>query len=492
MREAWRGLPANQPILQILLFVLHCLPCRRHWTMEEQKNGSGDANPNHLFRLAGSVLADLDDATGRVVPLSEALSLARDGPAERHSEDESGSSGADTSSDGELERKAHGLDDVDESDSDSDAEGVAESRRRWNVKHRVAIALVGEFLSLKELGKVGTVSVAWNKAVSTGRIWRKVFRRRIGAPTSRRLQAEDLRRDAHINWKWEVTKQVRARREMGNLPFYMALGAHEDEIARNIYWELKRRSALTHHAEHRVNNLEYRAKRLKRLWTNAETLLSRCEDIMEIQERLDVRFAANLAFGLSPHKWLCAHQSVSHTSVRGQGLIRQLHRRVARVQTNCTELGLLDGSGQWSLERVLEHRNRCAAACVSRTVPAAACLPAESGEHRMSTVAQVLQQEIKDKMKSAKLAVQLEAAVDKRFKSRLRRLYGRRALRAHPDRVGDNPENRRRFQELSAAAELLLDDSLRKLYNKVRGTRGGSRCARLTMPMCGGLPAPKP
>ena len=110
----------------------------------------------------------------------------------------------------------------------------------------------------------------------------------------------------------------------------------------------------------------------------------------------------------------------------------------------------------------------------------------------MSTVAQVLQQEIKDKMKSAKLAVQLEAAVDKRFKSRLRRLYGRRALRAHPDRVGDNPENRRRFQELSAAAELLLDDSLRKLYNKVRGTRGGSRCARLTMPMCGGLPAPKP
>ena len=313
MREAWRGLPANQPILQILLFVLHCLPCRRHWTMEEQKNGSGDANPNHLFRLAGSVLADLDDATGRVVPLSEALSLARDGPAERHSEDESGSSGADTSSDGELERKVHGLDDVDESDSDSDAEGVAESRRRWNVKHRVAIALVGEFLSLKELGKVGTVSVAWNKAVSTGRIWRKVFRRRIGAPTSRRLQAEDLRRDAHINWKWEVTKQVRARREMGNLPFYMALGAHEDEIARNIYWELKRRSALTHHAEHRVNNLEYRAKRLKRLWTNAETLLSRCEDIMEIQERLDVRFAASLAFGLSPHKWLCAHDSLSLT-----------------------------------------------------------------------------------------------------------------------------------------------------------------------------------
>lgn len=152
-----------------------------------------------------------------------------------------------------------GSGDDDSDSSDDGGSAAAELRRRATMKVRRAAIHIVPWLSMRDVVHASQASTGWRQAWNTNRAWRFLFRRDRGWPVSRRLV-----RDDGVNWAWEYQKQARAQRELASLPFYVALGAHEDESARHIYWELKRRAAAAGRAEQAQKNVEYRIKRQKR------------------------------------------------------------------------------------------------------------------------------------------------------------------------------------------------------------------------------------
>eukprot|EP00930_Biecheleria_cincta_P105244 TRINITY_DN9785_c0_g1_i2.p1 TRINITY_DN9785_c0_g1~~TRINITY_DN9785_c0_g1_i2.p1 ORF type:complete len:464 (+),score=63.19 TRINITY_DN9785_c0_g1_i2:87-1478(+) len=77
----------------------------------------------------------------------------------------------------------------------------------------------------------------------------------------------------------------------------------------------------------------------------------------------------------------------------------------------------------------------------------------------------------------------------------IRKAYRAKALRWHPDKAGDLPENRRRFQETTDAYTVLADDGTRKRYDSqlaASDARAAARQASSSVPKPAATPKPAP
>jgi len=137
-------------------------------------------------------------------------------------------------------------------------------------------------------------------------------------------------------------------------------------------------------------------------------------------------------------------QSLDPSSDRGQVLMRRLQRKEARVGDTCIGFNLVDARGGWSLADIEQRRT---ALSVTKTA-----LDEEKSlaQARLQTCQGV------------------EAAIDKRLATRLRKLYARLALKLHPDRLrlrnaNDRHEAMATFQRVSFANATLQDKELRAM-----------------------------
>lgn len=211
------------------------------------------------------------DESEHVASVSELVGLLR---ASRDSNDDS---------DTEEASGSVGLPSASDDESSDDEEDLLQEQRIRGL-HRLCLVLVAEYISLQDAGRMCLVSQAWRRGMMHNRTWHRLYEAAIGKPTMRRLLGV-----GGINWKWELLKQRRAHTEMLGLELYQRLGAHEDQSTRSLYWELKRRAAMSHDAEHMLSNVLYRRRRHARQLDIVVNLAHQAKDVLGMREKMMVR-----------------------------------------------------------------------------------------------------------------------------------------------------------------------------------------------------------